>query len=401
MDLRADLLEHLRAEPATRAVLDAVAGRRDVHLVGGSVRDALLWAAPRDLDFAVEGDALEVAVAVGERLGGEVLEHDRFGTARVSVTAHSYDFASARAERYARPGALPEVRPATLADDLRRRDFTVNAIALAAGGPHAGTLTAAPEALDDLDARRLRVLHDDSFLDDPTRLLRLGRYAARLGFAVEPHTAELARAAIAGGSLGTVSGSRIGQELRLAALEAKPVAAFERLVSLGVLRALHPRFGPHTEFTRRALVAIPPDGRADLVVLAACAPDVPHSLLDRLGFDREEARLAAALADRLPEVARRLASAQRPSEIDAALAGSTAEEAALVAALGSAEAVARWLGDLRRVALEIDGADLRAAGVPEGPAIGAALASTRAGRLDGDLMTREAQLAFALRMAGT
>ena len=126
------------------------------------------------------------------------------------------DVAIARAETYAEPGALPEVEPADLGRDLARRDFTVNAIALDLAD---GALAEFPGARDDLRAGRLRVLHDRSFLDDPTRLWRLARYAARLGFEIEPRTRELAEAAVSGGALGTVSGTRIGNELRLALAE--------------------------------------------------------------------------------------------------------------------------------------------------------------------------------------
>lgn len=402
MGRRADILEDLRKGPVARAVLDAVSDLRGVYLVGGAVRDALLGATPVDLDFVVEGEAREVAAAVAERLRGELHEHDRFGTARVSVGGRSYDFASARAERYERPGALPDVSPASIEEDLKRRDFTINALALATGP---GDLLAAPHALEDLEACRLRVLHDASFEDDPTRLLRLARYAGRLGFDEEPHTAELARRAMDEGALDTVSGSRIGQELRLAVRETDPISVFGRLSDMGVLHAVHPHLSFEPDFARQASAALPPEGRRDLVVLASAMRDVPsadaHALAGRLGFDREETRTAVALTDRLPVVASALAAAARPSEIDAALTGSTREEAALVAALGAAEPVRRWLGELRHTTLEIDGDDLRAAGVPEGPAIGAGLAAVRAGRLDGELMTREAQLAAALRMTGT
>src|SRR5205823_5917854 len=133
--------------------------------------------------------------------------------------------AQARRERYSTPGALPDVEPASLDEDLVRRDFTVNAIALALGAPKPGMITAAPRALEDLERELLRVLHERSFLDDPTRLLRLVRYQSRLGFTVEPGTAALAAAAASEGALSTVSGSRVGAELRLLAREPDPLKA--------------------------------------------------------------------------------------------------------------------------------------------------------------------------------
>lgn len=395
-------MERLREDPAAGAVLGVVSELPGVYLVGGAIRDALLGATPEDLDFVVEGEARDVAAGVAEKLGGELREYDRFGTARVSVDDRSYDFASARAEHYEHPGALPDVRPAPIEEDLQRRDFSVNAMALSTGS---GDLVATTHSLEDVEARRLRVLHDASFEDDPTRLVRLARYAGRLRFEVESHTAELFRRAVNAGALDTVSGSRMGQELRLAAREKDPIAVFGRLSEMGLLHAVHPRLSFEQDFAREASEALPPGGRPDLIMLAsamrAVASAEAPALTGRLAFDREETRIAVGLTDRLPVAASALAGLARPSEIDAVLSGSTPEEAALIAALGAGEPVRRWLGELRHVKLEIDGADLRAAGVPEGPAIGAGLAAARAGRLDDELMTREVQLAAALRMTGT
>ena len=153
-----------------------------------------------------------------------------------------FDLARARRERYAHPGALPDVEPASIDEDLRRRDFTVNALALALGGPRRGELVAAPRALDDLAAGTLRVLHDASFRDDPTRLLRLARYGGRLGFSPDERTARLAREAIGDGALATVSGGRQGAELRLAGAEADPRPVLQELDRLGLGAQLIPGF---------------------------------------------------------------------------------------------------------------------------------------------------------------
>ena len=160
-----------------------------MHVVGGAVRDALLGRVPRELDLVVEGDAVAVARRAAERVGGTLTVHERFGTATVRTGEFAFDLATARRERYPRPGALPEVElGATIAEDLARRDFSVNAMAVSLRD---GARTDWPGAREDLDHGVLRVLHDRSFADDPTRMLRLVRYAARLGFAPDPRTAAL------------------------------------------------------------------------------------------------------------------------------------------------------------------------------------------------------------------
>jgi tRNA nucleotidyltransferase (CCA-adding enzyme) len=396
-----DLIRRVRALPAAAPLLAAVGDEPGVHLVGGAVRDLLLRGGEGgDLDLVAEGDV----AALAARLGGRYLSHERFGTATVTLDGRGYDFAMARRETYAEPGALPDVSPATLREDLLRRDFTVNAIAITLGGSRAGELTAAPNALADLSAGRLRVLHDRSFIDDPTRLIRLARYASRLGFEVEPRTLALARSAVAAGALDTVSGARIGSDLRLLAREDDPVAAFAALRELGVDRAVDPRLGlADAQLARAALALLPPDGRRDLLVLAIAAAAVPRAdlaaLLDELAFDagsRDRIVAAASGADR---AAAALAAATRPSEVAAALPGASVELAALAGALGPAEPAREWLERLRHVRLEIDGNELLAAGVPEGPAVGRGLRAALAAKLDGRVAGRDAELAEALRAA--
>ncbi|MBV9046992.1 MAG: CCA tRNA nucleotidyltransferase [Solirubrobacterales bacterium] len=395
------LFERVRSLPAAGPLLSALDDEPRVYLVGGAVRDLLMGGEPYDLDVVVEGDAAALAAHLGERFR----VHDRFGTSTVELDGFGYDIARARRETYARPGALPEVEPASLVEDLRRRDFTVNAIAVALTGSRAGELHAVPLALEDLSARSLRVLHDASFTDDPTRLLRLARYGSRLAFAVEPHTLRLARRAIDSGAIGTVSGARVGSELRLLAREADPLSAFEHLRELGVDRAIHPGFGlSDRSLGERALGLLPEDGRRDRLSLALAARGVPPAelpgLLARLAFEAEDRDAVIAAATRADELARTLAEARRPSQIAAAVAGSAPELVALAGALGPAPAAREWLTRLRHVRLEIDGRALLEAGVPEGPAVGRGLRAALADKLDGRLSGREAELARALAAAG-
>jgi tRNA nucleotidyltransferase (CCA-adding enzyme) len=399
---RGELLERVRAIPAAASLLARTGGVAGVYLVGGAVRDLLRGGTPLDLDLVVEGDAAQFAAS----LGGELKVHDRFGTSTVNAAGFTYDIARARRETYAHPGALPEVEPAPLDEDLIRRDFTVNAIAVALGGAVPGELRAAPHALEDLEAGRLRVLHDRSFIDDPTRLLRLVRYAARLGFEIEPHTLSLARDAIAGGALETVSGSRIGSELRLLAREPDPVRAMNELSQLGADVALHPGFGlgrDDEEVARRALALLPDDGGAGRLVLAAAARGVPPAelaaWLDGLAFEAEDRDVIVAAATRAGELALELEDARTPSAIAAAAVGAPAELVALAGALGPEGRAHEWLQQLRHVRLSIDGRDLLAAGVPEGRAIGQGLRAALAAKLDGRAHGRDQELAEALRAA--
>lgn len=196
--------------------MDAFEALRDephVYLVGGAVRDELLGRTPKEYDFVVEGDAIAVARRAAERLGGELTVHERFGTATIRTGSGSFDLTSARTETYAHPGALPTVTlGASIEQDLARRDFTINAIARTLDGRQ----IAFPGAYDDLRGGVLRVLHDRSFVDDPTRMLRLVRYAERLGFVAQPSTAALFDLDL----LKTVSQDRVNREIRLLLAEA-------------------------------------------------------------------------------------------------------------------------------------------------------------------------------------
>jgi tRNA nucleotidyltransferase (CCA-adding enzyme) len=374
------VLDALGRAPAGPELLAAAAGLPGVHLVGGAVRDLLLGSTPRELDVVVDGDPAPLLARLSAGAPGPATVHPRFATATVTVPAGRIDVARSRRERYPIPGGLPEVEPAPLTDDLLRRDFTVNAIAVSLD---AGELRAAPGALGDLDARRLRVLHDRSFVEDPTRLLRLARYRARLGFLVEPHTAGLAAAA----SLDGVSGARVGAELRLALLEPDPLAALDGVRGLPVKI--------DAPVARRATQLLPADGRVDLMILGILTRQVAtEAWLESLGLTARDRDVVRAVwgADRLAG-----AMAGAPSALHAALAREPVEAVAAAGALGPGEAARRWLEELRHVRLEIGGEDLVGAGIPPGPDIGRRLARTLGRKLDGELAAgRAAELESAL-----
>ena len=391
-----ELFDRVRTLTPVAAILEEAAdlGAGGVYLVGGTLRDVILGRQFLDVDLAVDGDALRLAFAIGVPEGIE----SRFGTLRVTRDGMRYDLARTRAESYAEPGALPDVEPARIDADLSRRDFTVNALALGLTGPQAGELIAVDNALEDIAARRLAVLHDRSFEDDPTRLLRLARYAARLGFEIAPHTRVLAERAVKDGALDTISDTRIGNELRLLAAEPDPVSAFE------MVSALELGWSIDGQLARAALAALPPDGRPARVVLA-CVFAQQHRKaqlareLDHLGFtapDRdaiaEAAAEAAALAERLAKITSR-------SEIGRTVGTAGIETVALASAQGSPSQSLLWLQVLRHLNLDISGEDLIQNGIPEGPQVGRALQAAKDALLDGLATDHNSQLTVALKAA--
>jgi len=417
----AGVMEGLARLPGGRELLALVGEREDVALIGGAVRDLLLGRAPRELDLVVDGAAdafageLAGALAVLAGRPPRATGHERFGTAIVEWAGGRVDVAARRAESYPSAGALPEVRAGTIEEDLARRDFTVNAIAVPLGGRRAGELLYAEHALEDLREGRLRVLHERSFLDDPTRLLRLARYCARLGFAAERRTGELAREALATRALDTVSRARVGAELRLALCEEERVAALGAISELGALTAIEPRLSLDESLVRRALALLPADGRPELLLMASLLlplsidpredPEpVMFELLDGLEFtatDRERVMRTALVA---PGLFKELSLAAKPSEIREALSAHTLEAIALGGAMGegassvTAEAET-WFEHLRHVRLQIGGQDLIDAGIAPGPQIGRRLTHALARKLDGELGDgRAAELAAALEL---
>jgi tRNA nucleotidyltransferase (CCA-adding enzyme) len=361
-----DLAEALHdAYPELNAVREA-AGGKPVYLVGGAVRDLLLGRGRTDIDLVVEGDA----AALAARLGGEVVEHERFATAKAHLSGHEVDIATARAESYPHPGALPEVQPtAGIAADLARRDFTINAMAI--------PLRRDPELIDphrgrvDLEAGLLRVLHSGSFDDDPTRALRAARYAARYDFDLAPETATLLGEA----DLSTVSADRREAELLRLADETEAPRGFLLLADWGLIEL--PAGGVELAGQVSGLLSEPPwlglTPRDRAVLTATMGP-----------WGRAE-QLAAA-------------HPKRPSEAVQLARGVGPVELVLARAMG-----AGWLDhyvlEWRTVTLEIDGEDLIAAGVPEGPAVGRGLDEALRGKLDGELAGREAELKAALEAA--
>jgi tRNA nucleotidyltransferase (CCA-adding enzyme) len=398
--------ERVRRLPGMERLLPALEGLPPAYLVGGAVRDLLLGGHPADIDIAIEGDARSVARTLADRLGGSAREYERFGTADVDVEGQTLHLASTRDESYDAPGELPRVtQTSSLSDDLRRRDFTVNAMAIGLTGDDVGHLYDPHGGLGDLEAKTIRVMHERSFVDDPTRLLRAVRYATRLGFTLEPETERLAREAVAGDALATVSGARIRDELMDLLRETEAPAGVELLRDLEIHTALHPELDPDPELVASAALgatAIGADrGVSALAALVESAPEKLDLWLADLHLPadgRDAASRAARVADRIAQTLRE--REHTASELRELLGREPLEALALALALRApSETVLHWVTDLRGVGLEISGADLLAAGVPEGPAMGRALEETLRRKLDGLVSGHEQELETALQLA--
>jgi len=414
------LLSRLSA-PMAAALTETInaARRRDLslYLVGGSVRDLLLERSHLDIDLTVEGDAASLAEEVATAVGARLTVHRRFGTASLRLSAGQaggldigLDLAQTRDERYDRPGALPSVRPAAIAQDLARRDFTVNALALGLAGAQAGRLLDPCDGQRDLAARRLRVLHERSFQDDATRILRGLRYEGRLGFRFEAATQRLLCRDLS--YLDTISGPRLRRELLAILAEERPERILARAQALGVLPALHPALS----FDRRRAVAfaaargrpLAPLPEVYLCLLAAgAAPDQVEGAILRLALHGPWER---ALRDALrpqEEASRLAAPGLRPSQVATILEPLSAAAIAAHALLASPGIVRRrlrqYLEDWRYRRSALRGRDLQVLGVAPGPVMGQMLARLRVARLDGEVRRREdeVKLVCAWQSAGT
>ena len=408
-----------------RAVLEqADAQRIRVYLVGGPVRDLLLGRAVRDVDLLVEawegGGALELARAV---VTPELraTAHDRFGTVTLRGERAAIDLATVRREAYAHDGALPTVEPGSLEEDLRRRDFTVNALALplsAAARARRAGIVDVEEGLADLEQRRLRILHPRSFHDDPTRALRAARLAPRLGFSVTRDTRSALWGALRDGAFGRVSGDRLRRELvklfEDAALGLDPARALRLLGDWHVLGALEPGLGveraaaaPLRRIGRAVMEAPWQAGRwrpwiSGLAVwLATLPPALRRRALQRFAVRGEQARRIAEFPKARDAWLRGLARARGRGAIDAVLAGVDEESLHALHAWAPPalrRRIRRWAGEDRARRLPVTGSDLVEVGLV-GPAVGRALLCIRTAYLDGALCTREEALALARELS--
>jgi tRNA nucleotidyltransferase (CCA-adding enzyme) len=405
--LREELGRLERLRPAFEAIAAVGEGYDGVYLVGGTVRDILLGERSFDVDIAVEGDAIAFAAALAEALAGRSHPHERFGTAVVLYgDGERIDVVTARTEFYEQPAALPTVEHASIREDLFRRDFTVNAMAVSLKGEDFGRLVDPFGGRRDLEEGTVGVLHNLSFIEDPTRIFRAVRYEARYGFRMDAQTERLARSCIDMGLVGDLSSARLRDEL--VALLEEPAAphAIVRLGELGAGSAIHPHLAADEDAARlferlrelrdRHELEVP-DWRLGLEALARrLSPDEVYDWAWRLKVRRRDAERIAAAVTVGPRVAERLRGGDlSPSEV-VLLAEPYAPDAPLYAlALEELEPLHEYFRRLRNVRLEISGADLAELGLVESPRVGEILAELRRRKLNGQLDGRESELAAA------
>jgi tRNA nucleotidyltransferase (CCA-adding enzyme) len=395
----------------------AVALGMPVYVVGGALRDAILGGPIADLDFLVEGDAIALARSLRSQFGGHVTAHSRFGTAQWALAgAHLFargdqkagapmvapdhiDLISSRSEEYPLTAELPRVRPGGIDDDLGRRDFTINTLAVRLDGSHFGQVYDPFGARNDLERGLIRVLHPASFRDDPTRLYRAVRYEKRYGFRIEAET--LASMRLAGPKVRRLSAHRIRRELDLILDEQQYIAMLKRLSRLGLLRAIHVAL-PSGEATFRRLRRV--DGtwlgevdsrqRRELrwLVWLIELPTVKICSLDRrLQFSRQlrESLLAAATILRQSPKWRAWPASRLTAYFDR-FPLPAVQAARCSVPRGQAQSllttyITRW----RSVRPAVTSKDLSELGLPPGPAYRLILDRLRGAWLDGKIVNTE------------
>ena len=377
---------------------------RDVplYLVGGAVRDVLLGATPTNLDLVVVQPPRGFENDLAQALGGSVAARSEFLTYRLVsdllADGEEVDLATARCETYAGAGALPVVQPSNLDDDLKRRDFTVNAMAISLRPGDWGELIDDTGGLEDLERRVLRGMHDRCFVDDSTRVLRAIRYSVRLRFRLETGTDELMRRDMA--HLDDISPDRVRNEMDRILKEPQAPAVLAAAHQAGVLAAVHPA------------LRYPPVQRLETPAGAASEDVVLATLLYRSDADglagigarvNADARWTRALKEvaAIRSMETRLAVDLRRSELYRLLRGFSPSFLAgcsvATASLEAARSLDLYLDQLRDASTALTGSDLLALGVAQGPLIGKLLDGLLDARLEGLVSSKDEEEAFVNR----
>jgi tRNA nucleotidyltransferase (CCA-adding enzyme) len=398
-------------------VADGLGAR--AYAVGGFVRDLLLRHENLDVDLVIEGDGIAFAEALARKVGGKVASHRKFSTAVLSLPdGFKLDVATARTEYYEYPAALPTVEHSSIKMDLYRRDFTINTLAVCLNGERYGELLDFFGGQQDLRNKVLRIIHNLSFVEDPTRILRAARFEVRFGFRLSRHAEQLIANAVQMGLVEKVSGVRLYTELLLILQETRPHAILHRLQDLGVLPAIHPRLvlGATAEqrFQRVGEVLTwynllyqeeqPTPWIVYLLTLLGERKMVEaRAILRRISPPPRIAAILSRDLSRLFQLSRQLLHARElsPSQVYRWLVQASLEVALTLMARIERDEVRKAIGDFltmsRRVRPMLRGDDLRALGLQPGPLYRDILNSLLYARLDGHVQTRDDELRFVRR----
>ena len=371
---------------------------QNLYLVGGIVRDLLLGKPNLDLDLVVEGDAIDLAHQLNDIKQGKITTHPRFKTAKLRWDKWSVDLTTARAETYARPGALPRVKPDSLTSDLFRRDFTINAMAVGLNLSRYGEFIDRYGGKNDLERKLIRILHDKSFIDDATRIWRGLRYEQRLNFQLEGNTLELLKRDIP--MLDTISGDRIRYELECIFHEEHPEKVLRRAEELGVLPRLHPALKGNSwlaekfEQARQLTSPTPPPFGLYLALLTYRLSDEENEHL--ISYLRLSKPIAQTLRDSI-NLKTKLKSLADPNLMSSAIyriLHGYSPPALIANSLASESTVARqhiqlFLSKLRYVKSALTGDDLQRMGIAPGPRIKEMLERLHEARLDRKVKSKQ------------
>lgn len=373
-----------------------------LFIVGGSVRDLLLGRRLNDFDLTTEGNAIALARSLASKHGGGVTAHTKFGTAKWSLPDNlktdqdALDLISARSEIYKFPAALPTVKLGSIKDDLSRRDFTINALAIRLDGPHFGELRDDLNGMDDLQKGIIRVLHPRSFIDDPTRMYRTVRYKERYQFKIAEETLALIPEARLW--IEKLSAQRIRHELDLILAEPNAVSMLARLDELDLLAPIHPAL---SNFNRSNLASLKPDDQA----LQDCQSRWILWLMHLTGQEIESVNARLHFTADLLKILRSaslLTSNQTavvglgPSQCVELLEGYSLRAIEIVYHVIPEKEIkskiSKYLFEWRHVKPRTTGHDLKKRGIPPGPRYTEILRRLRAAWLDGEVKSEEEEL---------
>ncbi|MEW6163279.1 MAG: CBS domain-containing protein [Nitrospirota bacterium] len=384
----------------------------NAYLVGGSVRDLLRGEENLDIDIVIEGDGISFSKVLGERLNARVRTHQRFGTAQVITDKLKLDVATARTEYYESPAALPKVEISSIKKDLYRRDFTINTLAIKLNPKDFGLLIDFFGGQRDLREKTIRVLHNLSFIEDPTRAFRAIRFSERFGFKISKHTENLIKSAIKMDLFERLSGPRLYEELLLLFNETEPIGTLERLSDLGLLKVIYPNliFNEELEATLKSMHETLSwfnllflDERTDrgvlylMALLSGLKDEEVKAAIERLSPPPKVRCMIIRGISYAREVLKRL-PLDDPVEIYDLLSKLKLETILFLMAISKdrqkQKVISRYLTDLRKVKPILKGDDLKKMGIQPGPVYSKILKELLEEKLRGHLKSREDEERF-------